>query len=31
MIYGFGNVLFWTFSQTLNGQDLVVTLGEPLA
>ena len=30
MIYGIGNVLFSTFSQTLNGQDLLVTSGEPL-
>ena len=31
MIYGIGNVLFRTCSQTLNGHDPVVTLGEPLS
>ena len=30
MIYGFGNVFFWTHSQTLNGHDAVVTFVEPL-
>ena len=30
MIYGIGNVFFWTHSQTSNGHDPVVTSGEPL-
>ena len=30
MIYGIGNVLFSTYSQTLNGQDPVLASGETL-
>ena len=30
MIGGLGNMFFWTYSQTENGKDPVVTFVEPL-